>query len=402
MPDTSGMDDFLPPNDEALSRLARARGEKVTAWMRDKGIDHLLLGAADNIRYVSDYRSLIINETADHMLCLFSADGQSTIYGPHLKQEVRDVGDPRLSAVRPLSGWTPLMAEPRTVISTIVKGLQQDQARRIGYDSISAVLLEGLRGEMGPTAEFHYAGNALFEIRREKLPTELELMRLANADNLKALEAAFAAIKPGFRDRDVLAAAAMAQESGRAELITHSTCNVHSTPWNWFPQNHEVTPPEAIFLDQCFYGLGGYASDITRTVFIGDPPNVVIDGYRKLVEVSEDIHATARTGARVDDLDSQLNRALKLHGLAESPYGLGHGIGLRIMEPPSLSPAHLIDSSRELVRGEVVAIEPETNVEFNGTQIPLKVEDCFLVADDGLVSLGPTPNTILPTIEFKF
>ena len=367
--------------------------------MRDQDLDHLLLGSADNIRYASDYRSLIINETADHMVCLFDAEGQSALYGPHLKEEVREPGQPRIKALRPLTGWTPLMAEPLTVIRKISEGLKQEGARRIGYDSVSVMLLEGLRGEMDPSTEFEYVGNALFELRRVKLPAELDLMRLANADNLRALEDAFASIRPGSRDRDILAAAVLSQESGRAELITHSTCNVHSAPWNWSAQNHEVAPPESIFLDQCFYGLGGYASDITRTLFIGDPPDVVVEGYRKLVEVSEEIHSLARTGARVADLDDHLNRALTMQGLAESPYGLGHGIGLRIMEPPSLSPAHLLDSSRALVRGEVLAIEPETSVEHDGALFPLKVEDCFVVGDDGLVPLGPTPTSVLPTME---
>lgn len=393
------MGDLVIPDDTALEALALERGDRVVAWMREIGVDHLLLATSDNIRYAANYRSLIINETADHMICLFNIDGAATIYGPHLKHEVKDAGSARINALRPLSGWTPLMTEPRTVIRAIVDGLREAQAKRIGYDAIPVTLLDGLREELGGEAGFRYIGNALFELRRRKLPGELELMRVAAADNLKALESALATIKPGTKDRDVLAAATLAQESSRAEVITHSTCNVHSTPWNWFPQDHEITPPEAIFLDQCFYGLGGYASDITRTLFVGDPPSIVVDGYRKLVEVSEEIHSTARAGARVDELDALLNRSFVQHGLAESPYGLGHGIGLRIMEPPSLSPAHLVDSPRTLVAGEVVAIEPETSVEFRGEPIPLKIEDCFLVTDDGLVPLGPTPTTALPTMD---
>lgn len=393
------MSDLVIPNDEALETLAVERRDRVAGWMREEGVDHLVLATWDNLRYASNYRSLIINETADHMICLFDSDGMSAIYGPHLKNEVNEVGSGGISALRPLSGWTPLMTEPRTVIQAVAKGLREAGAKRIGYDSIPATLLDGLREELGETSSFQYVGNALFELRRQKLPGELALMRLANADNLQALECAFKAIKAGTRDRDVLAAAVLAQENSRAEIITHSTCNVHSTPWNWFPQNHEITPPEAIFLDQCFYGLGGYGSDITRTLFIGDPPDVVTNGYRKLVEVSEEIHSIARAGARVEDLDALLNRSMIQQGLAESPYGLGHGIGLRIMEPPSLSPSHLLDGSRALVLGEVVAIEPETNVEFNGERIPLKVEDCFIVAEDGLVPLGPTPTTVLPTLD---
>jgi len=330
------MTQLEPPSGEALEGLARTRVEQLVSWMGERRLDHLLLGSADNIRYASDFRSLIINETADHMLSLFDTDGRSAIYGPHLKEEVQEPGQPRLKALRPLTGWTPLMAEPLTVIRTIAEGLRQENARRVGYDSVSVMLLDGLRAELGDHTEFEYVGNALFDLRRVKLPAELDLMRLANADNLSALEDAFATIGPGSRDRDILAAAVMAQESGRAELITHSTCNVHSAPWNWSAQNHVVTPPESIFLDQCFYGLGGYASDITRTVFIGDPPDVVVEGYRNLVEVSEEIHSLARTGARVSDLDEHMNRAFLQRGLAESPYGLGHGIGLRIMEPHAL------------------------------------------------------------------
>jgi Xaa-Pro aminopeptidase len=229
----------------------------------------------------------------------------------------------------------------------------------------------------------------LFSLRRQKLPAEIALMRLANADNVAALDEAFAHVRVGTTDREILARSLMHQQLHNGEILTHSTCNLHAKAWRWFPERHRVRAGETFFVDQVYYGEGGYASDITRTVALNEPHPAAASAYMKLIEVARDLHEVARAGARVSVLDDHMNRALVKHGLQPSPYGLGHGIGLRVMEPPSLSPSDLLDSAATvLISGEVIAIEPETAIEINGEIVLLKVEDCFIVTADGLEPLG--------------
>lgn len=364
--------------------------------MRETGIDQLLLGTPDNIRYVCDYRSLIINETADHMVCIFHRDKTAHIFCPHIKDPITepDPANAHVTALKPLAGWTPLMAEPQTATRSILEDLKANGTHRVGYDGVNPNLVEALREGAPSNMEFVPVGYDLFELRRQKTPSEIDLMRLANQDNLQALEGALGSARPGMRDRDLLAVALSAQQRSRAELITHFTCNIHLPFGNWFPLDHTIDSGEAIFLDQCYYGLGGYSSDITRTVFVGrEPTKEVAQAYRRLVEVQREVASSARAGTEVAYLDELGNETLTKSGLTESPYGWGHGIGLRIMEPPSLAPARLLDNPhRKLRNGEVIALEPETSVEVKGHKVVLKVEDCFLVGESDLEPLGSLPS----------
>lgn len=360
--------------------------------MRRNRLDHLVLQTFDNIRYATDFRSLIIGETADHFLCVFSSDGTAEIFGPHLNDvvEAPDPSLPHITSLKPLAGWTPLMAEPETAIRAVTAALSATGAQRIGYDALHPLLLAGLQDSRD---RFHltYVGAEMFSLRREKLPSEIALMRLAHRDNLAALDATFALAHAGITDRELLAHSLAHQQEHNGEILTHSTCNIHAEPWRWFPERHEARVGEAIFVDQVYYGLGGYASDITRTVVINDADPRVSAAYAKLVDVARDLQVRVRAGTVASELDEFVNDALKKQGLSPSPYGIGHGIGLRVMEPPSISPRHLLDNHEAaLISGEVVALEPETSIEIDGELILLKVEDCYVVRPDGLEPLGDT------------
>ena len=371
-----------------VSAVADERTRITVDFMRQRDIDHLLLGNADNIRFVCNYRSLIINETADHMFCVMNETGAANIYGPHLRSPNKnsDPATPAVQEVRPISGWVPAMAEPRTTIETLVAAISG--TKHVGYDAIHPQLLHGLQTEL-PSTRFTYIGGALMDERRIKLPGEIRLMETACSQNLAALDAAFAHAAPGVSDRQLLAAALEHQQSGQAELITHSTCNVGAQFGNWFPNGSTMSQGQAIFIDQVYYGPGGYASDLTRTKFVGEPSAQVLDAYRKLVEVAQVVIDAAKPGTKTVFLDELLNETLRRHGLAPSPYGLGHGIGLRVMEPPSLIQRDLVDADVSLRQGEVVALEPETAIETENGTVVLKVEDCFRVEDSGLRALGP-------------
>jgi Xaa-Pro aminopeptidase len=377
-----------PDLDSLLATVRRKRTERATGLMRKLQVDTLLLGMPDDIRYVCDYRSLIINESADWMLCVFDDTGQADIYGAHVREEAQQphADLPAVRSLRPLPSWVPVMAEPETVVRTIAGAL--NSARRVGYDAIHPELLRSLKSAL-PRVEFEYAGHAIFETRQRKLPEEVALMERACADNARALDAAWAVAVPGASDYDLLAASIGQQQRQGAEIITHYTCNVRADNGVWFPTGKRIQPGDGVFIDQVYYGAGGYASDLTRTVFVGEPAPEVLRAYADLVEVSRAVHAAARPGVSISQLDKMLNDSLVKCGLAPSPYGLGHGIGLRVCELPSLTQRDLLDRDSVLVEGQVIAIEPETSVLHAGREHALKVEDCFVVEADGIRPLGP-------------
>ncbi|MCW2760381.1 MAG: peptidase [Marmoricola sp.] len=376
------------------SELVEQRRQLVRDLCTRLSVDHLILGTADNIRYATDYRSLIIHETADHMLGIVDADGSAQILGPHVRQ-VELAPDPRLphvQSVRPIAGWTPMHAAITATVDAVSAELGRASARSVGYDVLNSSVLDGLRARH-PEIEFRCVSDDFFDLRRVKLPQELGLMERAAAANLAALQAGFDAARPGMTDREVLAVAVGAQQRGEAELITHFTCNVQSG-YDWFAGGRSLEAGEPIFIDQVFYGQGGYTSDLTRTAFVGEPAAPVLDAYRRLVEVNQAVCEAARPGVRCSQLDELLDRLLAKADLAPSPYALGHGIGLRVMEPPSV---FATGGDWTLRAGEVIALEPETSVEHGGRSLALKVEDCYLVEEGGLRPLT-TPASAEPFV----
>ncbi|MDN3260394.1 M24 family metallopeptidase [Streptomyces sp. CSDS2] len=79
-----------------------------------------------------------------------------------------------------------------------------------------------------------------------------------------------------------------------------------------------------------------------------------------------------------------INACLARHKLPVTPYGTGHGVGLRCCELPSVNAAGRMDSDAVLRPGHVIALEPETAVDHHGTLFVLKIEDNFAVTETGL------------------
>lgn len=111
----------------------------------------------------------------------------------------------------------------------------------------------------------------------------------------------------------------------------------------------------------------GYLSDMTRTLYIGKPSQKEIDIYNEVLEINQKCIEKAKIGMRAEAL---YNYSLKLFGKDAKYFvhGLGHGIGVRIHEKPSLG-----KSKDKLLKGSVFTIEPGYYNPNNG--IGIRIED---------------------------
>ena len=103
------------------------------------------------------------------------------------------------------------------------------------------------------------------------------------------------------------------------------------------PGSRRIGLGEAVVCD--FGGtMRGYCSDITRTVFTGEPPSELRNLYGVLQEAQEKAVAAAVVGTPCEDVDATARRIIEEGGYG--PFFIhrtGHGIGLEVHEPPSLS-----------------------------------------------------------------
>ena len=120
-----------------------------------------------------------------------------------------------------------------------------------------------------------------------------------------------------------------------------------------------------------------YRSDLTRVVFIHRIPPRFQRIYECVLAAQEEGIRAIRPGTRMCDVYQRAWASLEAVGLARQfTHGLGHGIGLDIHEPPSLSKR----MTAPLQAGMVVTVEP-------GVYIPgvggVRIEDDVLVTETG-------------------
>ena len=93
---------------------------------------------------------------------------------------------------------------------------------------------------------------------------------------------------------------------------------------------------------------------------------------------------------RGSEIAATVNGALEDRGLPPTSYAMGHGIGLRLVEPPSLFRADRMDRDEPLAEGMTLCIEPSTAVAVDGEMVGLKEEAQYVVTATGLRQLTTT------------
>lgn len=219
----------------------------------------------------------------------------------------------------------------------------------------------------------------LSKMRCHKDPGELKVIRKA----IRVAEEAFLATRATIRigQTEVEMAARLEYEMkkrGASEASFATICaeGSNSALPHAHPGSRKVKRGSAILFD---WGarVGWYCSDLTRMVFVGSIPRKIGEVYRVVLEAQQLAIAAVRVGARMCDVDRVARDHIADAGFgAAFNHGLGHGLGLDVHEPPSLS----WRSKEKLRAGMLVTVEP-------GVYLPgiggVRIEDDVLVTAGG-------------------
>ena len=122
---------------------------------------------------------------------------------------------------------------------------------------------------------------------------------------------------------------------------------------------------------------GGYCSDMTRTVCIGEATPLAREVFAAVREANEAVEAMIRPGRTGAAMHHLAEDVLAHNGFAgKMGHSLGHGVGIDIHELPVLSPRN----ETPLEVGNVVTVEP--GVYLPG-EIGCRLEDFGVVTEDG-------------------
>jgi Xaa-Pro aminopeptidase len=130
--------------------------------------------------------------------------------------------------------------------------------------------------------------------------------------------------------------------------------------------------------------LDGYASDMTRMLFLGRPDTRAKRTYRAVLEAQLAAIDAVRAGVQAQAVDRAARRVLARHGFERAfVHSTGHGLGLEIHEPPRIGKKE----KTALEKGMTVTIEPGVYLEgFGG----IRIEDTVMVTEKGCEVLTPT------------
>jgi Xaa-Pro aminopeptidase len=163
-----------------------------------------------------------------------------------------------------------------------------------------------------------------------------------------------------------------------------------------------IAPGEAVVIDLFPRDreTGCYA-DMTRTFVVGEIPDELSEYHRLVYEAlmrSLDAVKAGEDGRKVFELVCEVfHEAGYPTQLSKQPgevlasgffHGLGHGVGLEVHEPPSLS-----RDPSTLVAGDVVTLEPGLYREGWGG---VRLEDLVLVTENGAENLTKFPYDLKP------
>lgn len=133
----------------------------------------------------------------------------------------------------------------------------------------------------------------------------------------------------------------------------------------------------------------GYCSDMTRTVFIGQPDEEMRKIYDVVLKAQLEALEGAWAGLTGKEIDSIARDYISKAGYDDYfGHGLGHGVGLEIHEKPRLSPL----GSEEIKNGMVVTIEPGIYLEGIGG---VRIEDMIVVNDKKPIKLTSSTKDII-------
>jgi len=132
---------------------------------------------------------------------------------------------------------------------------------------------------------------------------------------------------------------------------------------------------------------GGYCSDLTRTVIIGEPTDLQCRMYDAVYRGQMAACAAMRAGATGEGVDRAARSIIREAGFGDYyTHNLGHGLG-RVKEPPHIVAGSVFEA------GNVVTIEPGVYIEGVGG---VRIEDLGVVTDAGFerLSLAPKPPSL--------
>ena len=337
------------------------RLERLQERLRERSLESILITHPANRQYISGFDGssgvLLAGCEGAYLVTDFRYEAQAGEQAPYCRVRRWQEDLPKsLAPILAETGWRRL-------------GFEQKHLTYALYRELSA----GLAVEPVPVDDL------VEELRMVKDETEAALLRRGAACLDRGFAHILSYIKPGLSEQAV----SLELEFYLRRLGAEGTSFrfiVASGERGAMPHGvaspKELAPGDLVTMD---FGavFDAYATDMTRTVCLGEPDRRQREVYEVVRQAQQAAAAGIRPGLTGKEADALARDMIAAAGFGEYfGHGLGHGVGLETHEQPVLSPRGEVILSP----GMVVTVEP-------GIYIPgwggVRIEDMVLVTATG-------------------
>ena len=348
------------------------RIEGLVAQLPEKELDAILISGPENRRYLSGFTG-----SAGYLVVSPSEAVLATDFR-YTEQAAAQATDFRVVQAR--GGW-----------DWLVELLKETGHKRLGFESQSMTvatyesILEALRQEEALAQVSLVASSGGAEKQRSvKDDAELAMLQRAIDASDAAMEAVCPQIQEGMTEREVAWRMEKAMRDLGADGLSFDTivaAGPNGAMAHHQPSDRPIGRGEPVVIDMGAR-VGGYCSDITRTVVLGEPD----DTFRKVYDIVLGAQLTAihtvQNGMTGEECDGLARTVISEAGYGDNfGHSLGHGVGLAVHENPRVGPR----SPDLLEPGSVFTVEPGIYLTGWGG---VRIEDIVILGEEGATVLS--------------
>ena len=329
----------------STSELER-RWRAVRGAMADAGVDVLLLQTSNDIaggygRYLTDVPTFVQPFTV-----VFPRKGSMTVihHGPRGVDEslppesdglLRGVGRVISNAAFPSIGHTALY-DARSAVAVLAPH-RRDTIGLVGPGQMAHAFGEHVRRELAG-ATFVDATDLVDRVKAVKSEEEQEAIRACARLQDAVMEAALAVVRPGIRERDVVAEARRAAHAlGSEQGVYLAGSAPPGVPPSLNPPHRQARALEEgdvlAVLVEC-NGPGGYYTELGRICVLGDVPAELEEEHAFALEAQRFTTALLRPGASPAEIWEEYNAFLRDNSREPERRVHAHGQGYDYVERP--------------------------------------------------------------------
>ena len=375
------------------------RWEKAQALMAELDLDVLVAYADDRATFGPAHARWFANFPVhfEPACILLPRQGAPVLLvGPESDQYALLAG--QIGDVRVLREFThPDEDYPYTKIQSLTEIIAESMqnvpaVRRIGLGGrglVSADALAALQSAL-PGAIWVDVENALCDLRAQKSPAEIEVIRYAYKIAEAGFQAAAEAIATGVTERQVAAEidAAMRRLGAEGTGIDTIVASGSNTRPILARSTFRPIARDELVLLTIAPRYEGYHAAIGRVVLVGDPGGEIRHALEVAIQAQEACFKALRPGIEGRQVEAIGRQIVAEGGLGQYYLYSGvHSVGLIEFEPPIFGPS----SPARLKKDMVISIDiPMFNTPWGG----LRIENGYLITADGAEPLHHTPYWI--------